>query len=298
MEHSTMSLVITGASGNLGHRTAELLLDTDGVDAGDVVLISRSPDKLADLAARGAQVRQGDFTQPETLTAAFAGATRVLIISTDAIGARVAHQQAAIDAAKAAGAQLIAYTSIPNPDPARNPSAVVPDHAATEAAIIASGVPHTFLRNALYAEYQIPSAQGALAAGSYAFNTGDGASAYVSREDCAAAAAAVLAGGDEHANQAYDITGPARLTGTDLAALFASLGGAEVTPVSVDDATLIAGSVAHGLPQEVAELLASFGQAIREGQLDQLTDTVEQLTGRAPASLADVLKPALAGAAH
>ena len=292
-----MTLVITGASGHLGRRTAELLLDTDGVSAGDVVLITRSPDKLADLAARGADVRRGDFSDPATLTDAFTGATRVLIVSTDATGdTRVAHQQAAIDAAKAAGAQLIAYTSIPNPDPAANPAAVVPDHAATEAAIVASGVPYTFLRNALYAEFQIPPAQGALAEGSFAFNTGDGATAYVSREDCAAAAAAVLAGGEEHANRAYDITGPDKLTGPDLAALFASLGGTAVSPWSVDDASLIAGSVAHGLPQEVAELLASFGQAIREGQLDQLTDDVEAITGRPPVSLSEVLSGALAGA--
>jgi hypothetical protein len=112
-----MTLVITGASGNLGHRTAELLLETDGVDPADVVLLTRSPDKLADLAARGAQVRAADFSDAGTPSSAFAGATRVLLVSTDALGdARIAQHQAAIDAAKAAGAQLIAYTSIPTPD--------------------------------------------------------------------------------------------------------------------------------------------------------------------------------------
>jgi NAD(P)H dehydrogenase (quinone) len=288
-----MSLLITGASGNLGRRTAELLIDTDGVDAADVILISRSPDSLADLAARGATVRHGDFSDPATLSAAFAGATRVLIISTDSIGgARVTEQQAAIDAAKAAGAQLIAYTSLPNPDPAENPALVVPDHAATEAAILASGVPYTFLRNALYSEYRIPEAEGALASGAFAYNSGDGASAYVSREDCAAAAAAVLGGGDEHANQAYDITGPEALTGPQLAEIYAAVGHTAVAAVPVDDAAFIAGAVSHGLPQPVAELLASFGAAIRTGALDQLTGDVARLTGRAPASVAEVLEAA------
>jgi NAD(P)H dehydrogenase (quinone) len=288
-----MSLVITGASGNLGRRTAELLLDTEGVDAGDVVLITRSPAKLDDLAARGATVRFGDFEDKGSLEAAFAGATRVLIVSLDTVGVRLAQQQRAIDAAKAAGARLIAYTSIPNPVP-DNPAAVVPDHAGTEQALAASGVAYTYLRNALYAEYRIPEAQHAIASGSFQHDTGDGATAYVSRDDCAAAAAAVLAGGDEHANKAYDITGPELLSADGLAAAYAAVGGTAVEAVAVDDDTLAAGLVAAGLPEGAAQLLVSFGIAIREGKLNQLSSDVETLTGRAPRPLGDVLKAALA----
>ncbi|WP_445152323.1 NAD(P)H-binding protein [Baekduia sp. Peel2402] len=275
-----MSLIITGASGHLGRRTAELLLDTEGVDASDVVLVTRDPSKLDDLAARGATVRAGDFSRPETLEAAFAGATRVLIVSTDVVGARVPGHKAAIDAAQAAGAQLIAYTSLPNPV-AANPAGVAADHRQTEEAVQASGIPYTFLRNALYAEYQIPGAQAAAASGKHYYNSGDGKTAYVSREDCAAAAAAVLAGGDEHANKAYDITGPELLGGADLARIY----GAE--PVAIDD-----DAFAAALPPEIAPLLVSFGVAIREGFLDQRSDDVEALTGRAPTSVADVLAAA------
>ncbi len=288
-----MTLTITGASGNLGRSVAETLLATDGIAPADVVLLTRAPDKLADLAARGAEVRRADFSDPSTLEAAFAGATRVLIVSTDEIGpARVAQQQAAIDAAKAAGAQLIAYTSIPNPNPETNPAGVAADHHATEQALVASGVPYTFLRNALYSEFRIPEAQGAVAQGVFAYNTGDGASAYVSRADCARAAAAVLAGGDEHANAIYDITGPETLTGTELAAIYATVSGTPVSGMSVDDAAFIAGATDHGLPQPVAELLASFGRAIREGQLDQCSGDVAALTGSEPISLATVLEAA------
>lgn len=286
-----MSLVITGASGHLGRRTAELLLDTDDVDAGDVVLLTRSPDKLADLAARGAQVRHADFADPDTLPAAFAGGTRVLLISIDAGGGRVDQHKAAIAAAAAADAQLIAYTSYPNPDADRNPASVVPDHAATEAAIISSGVPHTFLRNNVYSEYVgLFSAQSPLNEGTFVHNFGDGASAYVSREDCAAAAAAVLAGGDEHENKTYDIAGPEALTGAELAELYASVSATKVEAVSVDDGVWIADAVAHGLPEQAAQNVASFGRAIREGALDQRTGDVEQITGRKPISVVDVLK--------
>lgn len=275
-----MSLIITGASGHLGRRTAELLLETEGVAASDVVLVTRDPSKLEDLAARGATVRAGDFSAPATLPGAFAGATRVLIVSTDVVGARVPGHVAAIDAAKAASASLIAYTSLPNPV-AENPAGVAADHRATEEALQASGIPYTFLRNALYSEYQIPGAQAAAASGKHYYNSGDGRTAYVSREDCAAAAAAVLAGGDEHANQAYDITGPELLSGADLARLY----GAE--PVAIDD-----DAFAAALPPAIAPLLVSFGVAIREGFLAQLSTDVETLTGRAPRSVADVLAAA------
>jgi NAD(P)H dehydrogenase (quinone) len=280
-----MSLIITGASGHLGRRTAELLLDTEGVEAADVVLITRDPSKLNDLAARGASVRFGDFSRPESLPEAFAGATRALIVSTDVVGQRVPGHEAAIAAARDAGARLIAYTSLPHPVP-ENPAGVAADHRATEEALRASGVAWTFLRNALYAEYRIPEAKAAAASGTFHHNMGDGRTAYVSREDCAAAAAAVLAGGDEHANKAYDITGPELLGGADLARLY----GAEEAPV--DDAAFAAGLIAAGLPEAAAPLLVSFGQAIRDGYLDQRSDDVEALTGRAPSSVAEVLAAA------
>ena len=286
-----MTLMITGASGKLGRRTAELLLETDGVNAAEVVLLTRSPDKLADLAARGAQVRHADFGDPDTLADALAGATRVLVISIDAGDARVHRQKAAIAAAKAASASLVAYTSYPNPDPDRNPASVVGDHAATEAAILGSGVAYTFLRNNVYSEYVGAfSARSPQKEGTFVHNFGDGANAYVSREDCAAAAAAVLAGGDEHANKVYDVAGPEALTGADLAALYSTEGGTKVEAVSVDDATWIAEAVAQGMPEPAAANVASFGRAIREGALDQRRGDVERLTNRKPVSVGDVLK--------
>ncbi|MFJ7217426.1 NAD(P)H-binding protein [Amycolatopsis sp. NPDC098790] len=286
-----MSLVITGASGHLGRCAAELLLDTGGIDAAEVVLLTRSPDKLGNLAARGAQVRRADFTDPATLPAAFAGATRVLLISVEPVPERVDQHAAAIEAAKGAGAELIAYTSFPNPDPAHNPASMAPDHAATEAVLLGSGVPYAFLRNAVYSEYVASmSARNPLTGGAFVHNFGDGAAAYVSREDCAAVGAAVLAGGDEHANKVYDIAGPEALTGAHLAALFATAGGVEVEEVPVDDATWLAEAVANGLPEPVARSVVSFGAAIRGGAFDQRIGDVERITGRAPAGVGDVLK--------
>ncbi len=285
-----MSLVISGAAGHLGRRAAELLLDQ--VEPSSVVLVSRRPNELADMAARGAQTRYGDFDDPASLSGAFAGGERLLLISTDAIGRRVSQHATAIDAAKAAGVRAIAYTSLPNPT-AENPALVARDHRETEEVLTASGLQWTLLRNALYGEYRIPEAQAAVASGTLHHNQRDGRTAYVSREDCAAVAAAWLAGGDEHAGRTYDVTGPELLGADDLARIYASAGGRRVTAEELDDDAFVAGLGAAGLPPEVCALLASFGAAIRNGHLDQRSGVVQELTGRPPRTVAEVLSGAV-----
>ncbi|WP_354699901.1 Quinone oxidoreductase 2 [Paraconexibacter sp. AEG42_29] len=283
-----MSLIITGASGTLGRLTAEAVLTAH--PGADLVLVTRSPDKLADLAARGAEVRAGDFDDPATLADAFAGGKRLLLISTDAVGARVAGHRAAIDAAVAAGVTAIAYTSVGNPSDS-NPAAVAADHRATEDHLRASGVAWTFLRNSIYTEMLVDGARAALANGTYLVNEGDGATSHVARADCAAVAAAVLlATGDAHANKAYDVTGPAALTATERAAIFAEIGGRPVTATLVDDDAWVAAMVEHaGLPESAARLYATFGAAARLGYSGAVSTAVEDLVGRAPRSVRDVL---------
>ena len=285
-----MSLVITGSSGHLGRRTAELLLDQ--VEPSTVVLVSRRPEELADLVARGASARFGDFDDPASLAAAFTGGERLLLISTDAIGRRVPQHRNALEAAQAAGVRALAYTSLPNPSP-DNPAVVAQDHRETEALLMASGLEWTLLRNALYSEYRLDEARAALASGVLRHNQSGGRTAYVSREDCAAVAAAWLAAGPEHAGRTYDVTGPQLLGADDLARTYAEAGGTAVTAENLDDDALVAGLQGAGLPVEVARLLASFGAAIRGGHLDQSASTVQDLTGRPPRAVAEVLRGAL-----
>ncbi|MCT2582743.1 NAD(P)H-binding protein [Actinophytocola gossypii] len=277
-----MTVAITGASGALGRATAELVLRA--VDPREVVLTTRTPDALADLAALGADVRRADFGDPSTLRTAFAGVERLLLVSTDAVGARLDQQRAAVAAAAGAGVRHVAYTSVPEPVPA-NPALVVPDHAGTEQALRDSGLRWTMLRNNLYAHMQVSTIEQAAAAGRLVTNAGSGAAAYVTREDCAAVAAAVLTQ-DGHENVAYDVTGPAALTAADLAAL-AGAEGVDVEPV--DDDTFRAGLLGAGLPAEAADVVTSFGAAIRGGFAARVTSTVADLTGRAPTALGDVL---------
>ena len=281
-----MSIAIAGASGNLGRTTADFLLEI--IDPRELVLVTRDPAKLESYAARGVDVRHGDFDEPETLSAAFAGVERLLLISATDIGRRVAQHTAAIDAAKAAGVRHVLYTSITNPIEA-NPVVVAAEHRATEEALEASGMAWTFLRNSIYAEVQAGAILGSLATGQFVHNAGDGVCAYVAREDCAAVAAAVLHSA-EHEFRAYDVTGAELLSSEDMVRIASEVTGTPMTAVAVDDDAYAAGLVANaGLPAELAASLATFGQAVRGGYHAQLTDVVERLTGRRPISFADVV---------
>jgi NAD(P)H dehydrogenase (quinone) len=279
------TLGITGASGHLSRLVTQELLDR-GVAADDLVLVTRTPEALADRR----NVRRGDFSAPDSLAEAFAGIDRLLLISTDDLATRLEGQRAAIAAAQAAGVQRVVYTSAANPV-ADNPVAVGPSHRGTEEALQASGLNWIALRNALYAEFQVPDFQGAIATGQLVSNQGEGRTTYVSRADCAAAAAGALISDTE--NVVYDVTGTELLSAADKAALAAELGGRPVELVAVDDDAFIAGLQQHGIPAEGAAVIASFGRAVREGYLDQLTDAVQQLAGRPPRSLREVVAAAL-----
>jgi NAD(P)H dehydrogenase (quinone) len=285
-----MKLAITGASGQLARRAAELVLKT--VAPKDLVLTTRTPAGLAAFAARGVTVRAADFAQPPSLRAAFAGAERLLVVSTTDLAHRIEQHRAALDAAKAAGVRHVIYTSILKPEPP-NPAVVAPSHHATEQALAQSGLDWTILRNSLYADYQLPEAERAIESGVLVHNRGAGRVAYVAREDCAAAAAAVLLQ-DGHDRAVYEITGGQSFTADDLAALYAELGGRSVRARALDDADFVAtlaGASGDDHLRYGAELVASFGRSIREGYMDSCTNTIAKLTGRAPLTLRQVLAP-------
>ncbi|MCW2963210.1 MAG: NAD(P)-dependent oxidoreductase [Actinomycetia bacterium] len=283
-----MGIVVTGASGQLGRLVVQELLER--VSPAEVVLVSRRPESLRDLGDRGLAVRSGDFDEPASLVEAFEGAQRVLVISSglNNLGRRIDQHRAAIEAAAAAGAQHVVYTSISNPAEG-NPQRVVSDESrATEELLRSSGPAWTILRNGSYSEVQVPPGSLAVAHGKMYTNAGNGLVAPVSRRDCAAAAAAVLTDGG-HEGKTYDITGPDRLSQQDLAALLSEVSGRAVKVHNVTDRILGWGLTKSGFPKPIAREIVEFGKAIREGYYDVVESDVEQLTGRAPRPLRDVL---------
>lgn len=283
-------IVITGASGNYGRGLTDLLIEAGRAE--DLILITRSPDKLADRAGQGCTVRYGDFDKPETLAEAVQGAEKMLLISGTRVGARVVQHKAAIDAAAAAGVKHIAYTSFIGIDDPANPAEVRHDHIETERLIRASGMAWTMLRDAHYADSMIVMAgPGVMQSGQWVSNSGEGREAMVWRDDCVASAAAVLLG-EGHEGKIYNITGPDLQTFREVAAIMAEVTGRPVTYVATTDDEQYAMFDAMGIPrrpvddQSVGGIpwnsddMVSFGRAIREGFLELCTDDIERLTGR------------------
>jgi len=283
---SERTLFVTGASGHLGRRVVELLLEKGG---DKIVAGTRKPEKLADLAARGVVVRQVDFEDPKGLEAALTGVDRVLIISTDAIdrpGRRLTQHKAAVSAAVSAGVKHALYTSMPNPE--TSPVVFAPDHLGTEQALKASGIPYTILRMCWYTDFLIPTLAPAVASGKLTAATGQGGAPYVTREDCAQAAAAALASTDA-SNKTWNVTGPDLVTYTELAKLSSELTGRPVSFEAVTPEERVAQLIALGTPEFIAKLLVSSQLAIAQGKMGTPTTAVKELTGREPMSVREFL---------
>lgn len=291
------TLLVTGASGQLGRRVIELLLEAK---AGPIIATSRSPEKLAALAEQGVEVRQADFDQPETLAEAFAGAERLLLISTDVVDGtdrRIKQHLNAVNAAEQAGVKHVIYTSLTRPEPG-TPILLAPDHHATEQALEASSLDWTLLRNNVYTDMFLMALPQAVATGQLVAAAGDGGVGYVTREDCARAAAAALKA-TTSGRTTLDITGPEVVTHAAVAQIVSDVTGRPVSYVDVPPEAMVEGMVAAGFPEGVAALLVSFQTATAQGYLALTTDAVTELTGTAPQSVRDFLlahKEALVGA--
>jgi NAD(P)H dehydrogenase (quinone) len=284
---SKRRLLVTGASGHLGRRVVELLLEA-GND--QVAVTTRTPDKVADLAARGVSVRRADFDDPASLATAFAGVDRLLLVSTDAVdrpGVRLAQHRAAVAAARTAGVGHVVYTSLVRPGP-ESPVTIAPDHHATEVALAEAGLGFTALRNSLYTDLLLHTLPRAVATGQLITASGSGATSYVTREDCARIAAAALAS-TSTASRALDVTGPAALTGADVALIASELAGRPVAHVAIPADDLRAGLLGAGLPPLIADLYVSFDAAVARGFFAEVSPAVQELTGQAPASVASFL---------
>lgn len=293
-----MKIAITGASGPFATGVVQGLL-ARGVHPQDLILVSRHPAKLAALAALGASTRAGDFDDRASLTEALRGADKLLMISTNRVGQREPQHRNAVAAAQAAGVRHVVYTSfVGTPG---NVSIAVHDHRYTEQLLKDSGMAWTFLRNSQYTEaMRDAGGPAAIKSGTWISATGNGRIAMVSREDCIAAAAAVMAS-DGHEGRSYDITGPALIGYAELAQLFEAMSGQRITYRAVDDDGMYAFFDSLGVPRTAqddhvvdgfgwcSEDMVSFEAAVRQGGFEVLSDHVEQLTGRKPESVRDFL---------
>lgn len=281
-------IVVTGASGQLGRLVIQSLRKT--VPAADIVAAVRQPAAVADLAAQGVQVRQADYTQPATLDAAFQGATKVLLISSSALGERVAQHANVIDAARRAGVALLAYTSLLHAD--TSPLGLAAEHTATEALLRASGVPHVLLRNGWYTENYLASLPAVLQHGAVIGSAGEGRIASAARADYAEAAAAVLMR-DDQAGQVHELAGDTAYTLAEFAAEVSRQTGRTIPYVDLPEADYRGALLGAGLPAPLAQLLADSDVGASKGGLFDDGHRLSQWIGRPTTPLAEMVAAAL-----
>ncbi|TLS40548.1 SDR family oxidoreductase [Streptomyces montanus] len=283
-----MSIVVTGATGHLGRFVIEGLLEK--VPASEVVALVRDKEKAAPLAARGVELRIADYSAPESLKGAFAAGDKVLLISGSEVGQRVPQHTAVIEAAKAAGVALLAYTSVLGGPEADFDLAA--EHKVTEKLIIDSGLPYALLRNGWYHENYTEQLAPVLEHNAVVAAAGEGRVASASRADYAAAAVAVLTG-EGHENKAYELSGDVAWSFDEYAAELSKQTGKEIAYNNVPGEVLQGILTGAGLPEPLATILVDVDKAIGRGLLAGRNGDLARLIGRPTTPIADAIAAAL-----
>ncbi|WP_233967646.1 SDR family oxidoreductase [Pectobacterium polaris] len=281
-------IAITGASGQLGRLVIAQLLEK--VPASDIVALVRDVNKVADLSAKGVQVKAADYNQPEALASALQGVDKVLLISSSEVGQRAVQHRNVIDAAVKAGVKLVAYTSLLHAD--KSPLALAAEHQQTEALLKASGLPHVLLRNGWYTENYAASIPAALEHGVFIGSAGEGKIASATREDFAAAAVAVLTQ-DGQAGKVYELAGDEPYTLAELAAEISKQSGKNIGYQNLSEAEFAGVLVSAGLPEGFAQIIADSDTGASKGGLFDDGKQLSRLIGRPTTPLSAVVKATL-----
>jgi uncharacterized protein YbjT (DUF2867 family) len=283
-------IVVTGATGQLGSQIVDRLLER--VPADRIGVSVRDPDRAAGLAARGVRVRRGDFTDPHSLASSFEGATQVLVVSTDRTGeAAIGQHTGAVDAARAAGARRVLYTSHQG---AAEGSlfAPMPDHAATERYLTTTRTPFTALRNGFYAGTVRLLLGRALETGELVAPA-DGPVSWTAHADLAEAAAIVLADEGRYEGPTPPLTAPDALDLHDIAGILSELSGRTVRRLVADDSEWAATLIGHGVPEDRATMLLGMFRAARRGEFATTGPELEKLLQRPATPVRTLLEDAV-----
>jgi len=283
-------ILVTGASGQLGHLVVEALLEKR--PAAQIVAGARTRSKADDLAARGVDVRHLDYARPETLEAALTGIDKLLLISSSEIGKRAEQHQNVIAAARKAGVKLLAYTSVLHAD--TSDLGLAEEHRQTEQALVRSGLPYVLLRNGWYTENYTVSIPPALEHGVFLGSAGGGRIASAARRDYAAAAAEVLVSGVTTPGTVYELAGDDAYTLAELAAEVSRQSGKTVAYQDMPEQAYREVLIGAGLPAELAVLLADSDAGASKGALFDGSRELSRLIGRPTTTLAQSITEVLA----
>lgn len=281
------TIAVTGTSGKLGPLVVDALLER-GITPSDIVAIARSTDTIKHLADRGIVTRHGDYNDPDSLDAALAGVDRLVLVSSSALGQRVAQHTNVIAAAERAGVSRIVYTSLLRAN--TSTIAIAAEHWDTEQRLAASPIPATILRNSWYLENYTAQIPQYTSNGTVLGATNGARLTAATRADYAAAAAAAVMQDAEGVT--YEL-GAATFTLDDLAQTVTSASGVNVLHRNLPVAGFAAALEGAGLDEATAGFFAAVDDDIARGELFTDSADLEKLIGRTPATLADAVRAGL-----
>ncbi|WP_342608822.1 SDR family oxidoreductase [Vibrio tritonius] len=280
---------VTGATGQLGHLVIEHLLKT--TVANQIVALVRNPPKASALKELGVEVREADYAKPATLSSAFSGLDKLLLVSSSEVGQRATQHQNVIDAAKAAGLQLLAYTSILHAD--TSPLALAKEHVATETYLREADVPYVVLRNGWYTENYLASVAPALENQAFIGAAGNGKISSATRNDFAQAAAVVLTSSEPQVGKVYELSGDESYTLADLCAILSEESGNTIPYVNMPEQDYAKALEGAGIPAPFAAILADSDVGASQGALFDDSHVLSKLIGRPTTALRPLVKAAL-----
>lgn len=285
-------ILVTGASGNIGRMTLKHLLKR--VPASDIVGLARDPDKAADLAADGIEIRKGDYFDYDGLVRAFEGIDKVMLVSTHAFTDRNTQHENAINAAKHAGVKHFVYMPIiHNPYSGIKLPQVTEEDIFAEKKLKASGLTYTLLRHPPFLENIQGYVGGNPLEKGVLTPAGAGKAGYACREELAEAHAVVLTEAG-HENKSYALYGEPAVSFSGIAQILSDISGKPVPFKTVSDQEYIANLVSGGLPEPAAEFVLSWVHGVNAGEWEGKPGDLEKLLGRKPTTPAEFLRASYA----
>ncbi|CAN5173042.1 SDR family oxidoreductase [soil metagenome] len=281
-----MTIAVTGATGQLGQLVIAELLKTQ--DPASLVAIVRDPSKAVAIAELGVEVRAADYADPAALKTALAGVDKLLLISGNQVGQRVAQHTNVIDAAIAAGVRFVVYTSAPKAT--TSTLILAPEHKATEEYLTASGLPFAIARHGWYTENYAAAVETAKVTGTVVAAASEGKIASASRVDFAAGDVAILLG-EGHEGKVYEFGGDHAWDFNELASTIGEVIGRDVVYQPVSKEVLVDILKTHaGLDDGTANFVAALDVNTAEGVLGEVTGELSALIGRPTTPLLEGLK--------
>lgn len=280
-----MTIAVTGATGQLGRR----IIAAIKARAPDqpVVALARSPERASDLAV---EVRRFDYANPTTLAPALADVGTLMLVSSSEIGQRAEQHKNVIAAAEASGVRRIVYTSLLHAD--TSPLGLAEEHRITEAALAASSLDATILRNGWYTENMIGGIASVTESGTMIGSSGSGRFSAATRDDFAEAAAAVLTS-DGHGGRTYELAGDDAFTRAQLAAEISRQTGRNIQYRNLAEADHAAALRDAGVPAQFAEMLARLDTQAADDVLFDASGDLRALIGRPTTAMAAVVAAAI-----